>query len=151
MSEARAVQYAEKILSVHEVYDQARAAQKDLKEAQRAEVEWATTKRTLIEAMNDRTAVFTNGERGRLHELSATAFEQHMKTALQLDDALKALRHKYIEAQSEHDAAQAYVKETEFRCRMYGARMEQLGGLLTFYAATKNAAKVVANQVIRSV
>lgn len=136
----RAITYAEQNLHVHDVWDEAKEAQRDLREAQKAAVEYAQQKRTLIEAMNERTAQFTAAERGRLSDISATAFEQHLKTALQLDPALMRLRQEYSAAQSQHDLAEASVREAEFRCRMYAARMEELGGLLNFYAATKQAA-----------
>ncbi len=141
MSGDRSVSYAEGVLGVHDAYDRAKEAQADLKEAQRAVIEWADQKRQISEVIADRTADFTSDERAAHSTLSATAFEQHLKIALQHDADLKRLRSEYMVAQRNHDTAEAAIREAEFRCRTYGARMEELGGLLHFYAAVKTATR----------
>lgn len=129
--------YAEQVLGVHSVYDEAKAATADLKEAHKAVVEWAGQKRDLVESINDRTAVLTGELRATYNDMSATAFKPVLDNALQLDDDLKRLRRELASAQREHDRAEAAVREIEQVIRVLSTRMDELGGLLHFYAAVK--------------
>lgn len=135
--------YAEHVLGVHTVYDEAKAATADLKKAHKAVVEWAGQKRDLVESINDRTAVLTGELRAKYNDLSATAFKPVLDNALQLDEDLKRLRRELATAQKEHDRAEAAVREVEHTIRVKAARMDELGGLLHFYAATKSTRQQV--------
>ena len=136
-AEARAVNYAEQILLVHEVYAEAKEALKGLRHAQRAVIDLAAERRHLAETITDVEMVLAGETRGANPDLSQAAFERLMKEVLHKDDAMKRLRMKSLELQSKHEEAEAVVREHEFILRVKAARMEELGGLLAFYGATK--------------
>lgn len=141
--ESRAVNYAEQMLHVHEVYDEAKAALEGLRHAQRAVIDLAAERRQLNETMTDVEMVLAGETRAANPDLSQAAFERMMKEVLHADGDLKRLRARSMELQSKHEEAEAAVREHEFILRVKAARMEELGGLLAFYGASKSTKRHV--------
>lgn len=135
----RSITYAEGTLGVHDVYQEAKAALADLRHAQTALVEHLNSKRIVAEQLADREYELVSEERAKYHEMSATAFEPHMRKVKHEDPEMKRLRGDLSKIQYEIDTTEAAVREHEFTCKVKQARMEELGGLLNFYAAVKTA------------
>jgi hypothetical protein len=133
------VAYAENTLGVHQVWSAAEQTLADLATAQTAAVNTAAAKRVITEQIADRELEVTNDERSKYTDLSQTAFEKHLRGALQADPQMKELRKNLMEAQRHHDAAEANITQMEYTLRTQVARMEELSGLLNFYAAAKQA------------
>ena len=136
-TEARAINYAEQVLAVHDVYNEAKQATASLKHLFAAEAAYAARKRELAEAIADRTSMVTSELRAKYNDLSATAFKPVLDLALQDDPDLKRLRFQMVSTQHEHDKCSGEIKSTEAFVRVLTARMENLNGLLNFYAAVK--------------
>lgn len=133
------VQYAEQTLGVHTVYDQASALLAEVDGARADVVRTAHELRRLREQLADREADLVTDERVSNPDMSATAFEKHLPVAKQRDPELKKLRAQLIATQYDHDGFEAVVKVLDRKLDVAGARMAELGGLLQFFAAVKNA------------
>lgn len=139
--EARAMNYAEQNLGVHTVYSDARKLSEQLRLDNNAVTEWADQRRRINEALADREHVLVNQTRGKHPDDSVAAFDRRMKEVLQEDADMRRLRGEAMDAHMKHERAELQVRETEFQIRIATARMEELGGLLQFYGATKAAGK----------
>lgn len=137
MSGDRSILYAEQTLGVHDAYDAAKDGLTALRETQTAATEHAAQKRNLVEALEDQRFALVARERGIHPEMSATAFEQHMKEIVHTDVQAKHIRAEIAACQHQIDLAEAGTREHEFTIKVQAARLEELGGLLHFYAAVK--------------
>ena len=135
--ESRAMAYAEQRLQVHDVYDETRSAHADLREAHKALIDHEQQAAGVVESMADREHVLVSAERAANADMSATAFKEHMKEVSQIDPDMKRLRGELASAHREADRAKQAIREAELLIRVGTARMEELGGLLQFYAAVK--------------
>lgn len=133
------VQYAENVLGVHSVFDATKTALDGLTIHQRRLVELFAEKRALAEQYLQAEASLINSERGANPEMSQAAFDRHFKTTAALDDDLRDLRDQQHAVQNVIDSNEADLKVLEASLRMNVARMEELGGLLHFYAAARTA------------
>jgi len=135
----KAVRYAEDILEVHEVFDKASSVLEDMDRLRANITKLVSEKRELADKILDREAVLTIEERGNNPQMSATAFESHIKTARRNDAQLMIYRHQQREVQGgldESDSSLAHLKEVLETLR---ARMVELNGYLVYLAAAKNA------------
>jgi hypothetical protein len=132
---ARAVGYAHK-LGFQTAYDEAVTAESIIAEAHGEVLKANRNKRELADGILDRQADLAVEERGRLSELSATAFDAHMKVAIRNDGRLIELRAELSNASYQGEKAEQRAREAELTIRNRTARMMELGGYFQYLAAT---------------
>lgn len=137
--EAKAVAYAEGSLNVHAVYTEAQESLEALGKHQRTATDLTDTKRRLMVALDDREMELVSTERAANPDMSQAAFDRHIKLVLAADSEMVDYRSQVLDLQFKLDEANASVAHTEAHIKILTARMNELGGLLTFYAATKGA------------
>ena len=134
------VQYAEDVLNVHGVFDEAESVYIRYTTALDAHTDNVAAVRTLREGLADAEAEVSVRERAANPDQSVTAFEKHLKDVLRNDSEVRKIRHNLMEAQYAADQSEADIKRHDGKLKMLAARMEELGGLLNYFAATKMAA-----------
>ena len=140
------VTYAEQTLGVHDVYRKAEARLDELQAAQAAATDARRVIRMAKDELADREREITNERRAENHEMTDTAFKKAIKEWIAADKEHQRIQVKLREAESDRDAADADVKRHEHGVRVHAARMEELAGLLHFYAAVNQASIPNPNQ-----
>lgn len=119
------------------MWDDARTAMDNLHDALERETNATKQIRQLRDQINDREHQIVTGSRPAFIELSETAWNKKAKELFHDDPNLKELRQKIRDEEAKHDQAQADVKYCTTDCQMFASRMDELSGLLNFYAASK--------------
>lgn len=135
--EARAQAYVRDTLAVDAVNDDAEAALAALSEAHDRIADTAQRKRALVEEMETIELEITLRERAEQAELSQAAFERHIKPVLHRDPDLTALRRRLDEVTGEHERANLDARLLERTILVKSSRMQELAGVLAFYASVK--------------
>jgi hypothetical protein len=138
-AEGKAMAFAHDTLGVERVYEAATKAHNDLAAALERVVKTASDRRRIDDEITDHEMTIIAAERGRHADLSQAAFDKHIKQVLWDAPQLAELRSQRAEVQTAHERADADADLARGRIRLESARMEELGGLLTFYASTKFA------------
>lgn len=130
------VYYAEQDLQVHQVYtdaQDARASLQSILDRHKAitvdvrQTEWAITDRELdVEGTIDPSSAS-----------SKTALQEIVKNTLKFDKQLVELRQKLRALKAEQSDLEHEARLAEWDIKIKIARMQELNGLLSFYAATK--------------
>jgi hypothetical protein len=131
------VRYAEDTLGVHRTDAAVTERLGELAAANAVASGLHHQKRQIAERLLLAEADIVADERAANPEMSQAAFDRHIKTALALSTRCQALRGEQIEVQHQIDLAENGVREIEFHVRHGIARLEELGGLLRFYAAAR--------------
>lgn len=129
------VEYAERTLKVHGVYEQAENLLVELDYAHENHVRALSALRAAREGLADRQAAVTITERATHADLSQTAFEANLKLVLQTDPETRGARFDLSNAQATVDQTESQVRRLERHLDVASARLIELGGLLTFFAA----------------
>lgn len=132
-----AVQYAENTLGVHTPWSEAQTRLASHDSYTTAEVGAAALIRLLKDQIADYEAEVVSQWRADEPSLSATAFKQYVKDRLGVDTNWRKLRDDLTAHEVARDAAEAGRRHEEQGLRVLSARMEELAGLLHFYAAAK--------------
>jgi hypothetical protein len=141
-----AVQYAEEELGVHEVWQSHNDAIHNLL-VQRSSVDGhKATIRSLKEQMVDREFDLLSDLMNIDPDASATARNQVLKRVSHTDSLMGELRKDLATAESDLATAETVLRVTEAELRGTAARMEQLAGLLRFYAVSKEATLHKSNE-----
>lgn len=140
MAKPTPVEYAERTLGVHDVYREAVEAAEGLTKALDDRHTASNGIRDLTEALGQAEADLSVRERAANSEMSATAFDRHMKVAAQNDPDLQDLRHGLAQARASYDGADSRVKQYDTRVRIATARMEELSGYFHYLAVAKSTA-----------
>jgi hypothetical protein len=135
--ESRAIAYAETRLKVHEVYLESCKALRLAEEGRALVTTLSHNKRVLQDAMTDVEMQLVSTERAAFPDMSQAAFDRHIKAVVHGDPDMTTLRLKLLEDQHQLDQADDSLHQAELTVRVLTARMEELSGLLNFYAATK--------------
>ena len=138
-AQQRAIDFAKNVLGVDSVFDEARAAMDELEDRQETLHKTSTRRRNIEAEIADREIELIAEERANNLDLSQAAFDRHMKIVLQQDNQLLDLRTTREAHVSEHERAEYDADRAKLQVRLLSARMEELGGLLHFYAAVKIA------------
>lgn len=133
------IKYAEQELGVHQAYERAQAARQRFAKFAVTLNEANTAIRHIHEMMDDREQELVAEQRAANPEMSATAFKEHMKEVVHADESMKDFRKDLMDKQDSRDAAEISVEAAKYAMRVEAARLNELGGLLNFYAATKYA------------
>lgn len=140
----KSIAYAEDTLGVHEIY----AEVIDLENKLRGEsggllrqVALAESQVRLIEKdITERTIELRIESRGDNPDMSATAFEAHLKVVIASDEKLLKLNDDLEMAKQSADMIAAEAREVELAHRSRVARLNMLGGYLQYLAAAKASA-----------
>ena len=137
--EARARAHAEGYLGVERVYAAAKEACATMETA-RHECHVVNIQRKAVDSqIADREMRLVAEERAANAEMSAAAFDRHIKVVLHDDAELRSLRDKKDALTLQYEQADATADIAKIRAKVEASRMEELGGLLRFYAAVKEA------------
>lgn len=141
-SRTNPVHYAETTLGVHRVYEEAQKSLTKLGEASSELADASAQRRSLGEMQTEKEAELISAERAANPEMSATAFDAHIRQMFRAHPDMRKIRYLVGEAQNRVDAATAALRVHEAAVRTHSARMTELGGLLSFYAAAKSASRI---------
>lgn len=135
--EARAQAYVRDTLNADGIYAEAEAALAALAAAHERIASTATRKRGLLDEIETLELEITLRERADQAELSQAAFERYIKPVLGLDPNLVALRREVSVVTSEHEQAELDARLHERTAFVKSSRMQELAGVLAFYASVK--------------
>lgn len=131
------VQYAEDHLGVHEVWKEAERrliVHSDLTDQIK---ELNRRIRDAKDNLADREASIVADNGAAIVGMSKTAAKEHMKVVIDADPEIQRIRDQIATADAERAEADADLRHHDLGLKVLTARMQELGGLLEFYAAAK--------------
>lgn len=132
-------EYAEEYLGVHATHASALDSLGELDGALNERNIRAAEVRRLHDAIEDEEAHLMARIAADHSDVTATERERIFRERRRLDDAIMKMRDDLLVEQSALDIAEADLERVKYRLRVHVARMNELGGLLSLYAATKSA------------
>lgn len=129
------ITYAEGVLGVHSVWTEAESRLTAHGSAVLHRADLLALLRGNRADQADREATLLAEVTGKYAEQSDTARNRILKTVVHDDDAHRRLREGERELQAALDDVEANISHHEKGLSVLSARMVELGGLLTFYAA----------------
>lgn len=135
------VVYAERTLGVHIPWEQSQALLVERDELSRQLVTLRGTVRNLKTILEDRTMEIRSDAPSH-PEWPAKGVqerEKFVKVLIFLDESVQETNSNIEDAQEKLDSADARIKQIEVSLHVLTARMNELSGLLHFYAAAKAA------------
>lgn len=139
MGKQNPIAYAEDTLNVHGVHSEASQAYAALEEALDQYTELGRVIREVTDAIETREYDLVAAHRGENPDISQAALDRWLKEQVHKDETLSDLHRDLRTAQDGQAAKHAEVDKNKYRLRVLTARMNELGGLLTFLAAAKYA------------
>lgn len=139
MAGAKALKYAEDVLRVHSVYDEAKAL---VAEADKLRVSIANMRKLKATAETiylDAEYDFISDLRGANKDMSQTAFDKFAKQEVHRDPHLRSMRGDLAEEHHKIEQAEGNLSTVRNRIEITTARMHELGGYLAYLAAVKEA------------
>jgi chromosome segregation ATPase len=133
----KAIDYAEKTLGVHQVYEGCQAARNRLDETLTLLSESRDRRRELEFLVQDAEMEVASDEWSKHPEMAVGRMEKHLKIAIQSNDRCRELREQIAKLQGDIDGYEADVKVAETDVRIAVARLTELGGYLQYLAAIK--------------
>lgn len=137
----KALDYAEKNLGVHEVYEDVQRNLNDLDTLYSDLDKAQDRKRQLNEDIADREAELIGEKRGTHADMSDTGFRTRMKEWERSDTKLAELRGQLNSALGEIQGLEYDADLLKLKIKTGSARLEELGGYLHYLAAVKAAAR----------
>lgn len=138
--EGKAVKFAKDQLGVDEVYAEALDVHAKLEQSLTDIVRHSKEVRRLNDDIEAREVDVIIELRAANPDASGAAVERMAKEAYVSDQRLKELRETLRAEQHQHDLCQSAITASKYRLRILSARLNELGGLTAFYAATKGGA-----------
>ncbi len=138
MAKANPVEYAEETLGVHAVYEE---AVERLAKHEAAKTAYLTSLggiRYAEQQIESREAEIVSEQRGEHPDMGIQEFKLHVKTVGAGDDRMQELSSALTEEKANRDESEQDMRHHELGVRALTARMQELGGLLDFYAAAKS-------------
>lgn len=133
----KAMQYAENVLGVHTIYEDAKAAKNQLDEALTPLSESRDKLRELEYLLQEAELEVASEEWAKHPEMAVTRMEKHMKAAIWNNDRCRELREQLAKVRGDIDGFEADVKVAEAGVRIAAARLTELGGYFHYLAAIK--------------
>jgi hypothetical protein len=130
--------YAENDLGVHRVYEDTDQPLADLNEALDEYAKQSQRIRQANDRIEQTEYELASDLRGESPDLSQEALKRALKEKHRTDEQLVSMRGVIMDAQHKQEQAHARAEMAKYRLRVLSARMNELGGLLAFYAAVKN-------------
>lgn len=134
-----ALDYAENVLGVHKVSEEANKLLMDLDEFTGMVDQAIDKRRTLDDAVEARKMDLLIEERGQHADLSQAAMDKRLKERYHTDGTLRTLRNAHAAAAAEASGLELDIEVLKYRIKVKVARMEELSGYFNFLAAVKNA------------
>ena len=134
-----AIDYAETVVGVHTVWQEAQQCQERLDTATNTAVGAQAKRRFLDEQIENREMDLLIEERGKHPDHTEAAFTRHLKVVQHSDEELKRLKAERSAVAMAAIGADSAVDHERAVLRMLSARMEQQGGYFAYLAACKNA------------
>ncbi len=134
------VDYAEEVLGVHQVWDEANTRLAAHEEAKNTFLTSLSGIRYLEEQIAVREAAIVTEQRGEHPDMKIMEFKQHVATLLASDPDAMQHATDLREEKDTKERAEQDMRHHELGLRALTARMTELAGLLEFYAAAKQAA-----------
>lgn len=142
----KAIKYAEEKLKVHSVYDNAIKARNNLDECLDRLAEKRDKKRDLEERLKDLEMLIASEERGKHPDMSNAGMEAHLKIARNNNNDWREARERIIKTTSDIEGLEYDKVLFETDIKLAVARMNELGGLLNFFASIKNTQPIQPTQ-----
>ncbi len=142
------VEYAENTLGVHTVFAEAEARLLNYKAASDLILDLNGDIRSTKDNLVSREGVIIAEQGATTAGMTKVAAKEYLKEILDDDPEMGRLHDKLANLESERHVADADLRHEGLAVKMLTARMEELGGLLIFYAAAKrNASTTTSPQV----
>lgn len=138
----KALEYAERNLGVHKVYEEAQVAAARLAELRESVVTMRADRARAEQEYLDAEYDFVTTARADLQEMSQTAFDKHIKIAVHNHPKLRPLRADLAQRSTNLELQEAAVSRGRVDVEIAVARMSELGGYFAYLAAIKNAETV---------
>lgn len=122
--------YAEDVLGVHKVHEEAKAANGEQIDLNVALAGVKADRRRITEEIADREVEIWREARDRQPELSATALDAKSKHERRTDPTMQFLRQSLLEFQKREDDLEHKIRSCQNRISIASARMIQLGGYI---------------------
>lgn len=133
----KALQYAERDLGVHAVYEGARTTRDNL-DSVFTELAGLKDARRLQEAsIQEREMAIVADERGKHPDQSAAWMERHLKLAFGTDPELIGHRHNLSQILGDIEGREYDARIQEIDLKVAIARMNELGGYLNYLSVVK--------------
>lgn len=137
------VEYVENGLGAHKVWEDSQKVNAELHQAMRTRDALIVDARRLQDRLEARETELLDNLLGAYANMpkqpSQAQVERDLKSEVSHDEEHGAVRKAFSEAQSNRDAAVSEVRALEFQSRALTARMLEIGDVLKFYAACKDA------------
>lgn len=136
----KGLDYAENVLGVNRVYDEALEFRKELDSILTDLAAMRDKRRETESMLNDREQMVAADEWGKHPDMAVTRMEKHLKSALSNDDETRELREQLAKVVSDIEGLEfdRQIKETDIKIAV--SRLQELGGYLNYLAAIKQAA-----------
>ncbi len=134
-----ALKYAEDVLGVHRVYDEANALNDKLDATLNLLDKAIDERRNMDTEIADYEMDILIAERGKHPDHSEAAFARHLKEVHHKDEQLKRMRHFRNAKSGEVSGHELDIEYLKSQLKVKVARMEVLGGYLRFLAVIKEA------------
>jgi chromosome segregation ATPase len=133
----RAIDYAEHVLGVHSVANNAEAARNKLDETLTALSEERDKLNSVKDQITEIELEIIGDERGKHPDMAQTQMNQHVKIAFAHSGKLQSLKKQQREIESAIDGLQMDERMAEVDIKMCTARMIELGGYFQYLAIAK--------------
>jgi hypothetical protein len=134
-----ALDYAENVLGVHRVYDEANELNDELNKTLDLLDSAIDARRDMDEKIADYEMDLLIAERGKHPDHSEAAFARHLKEVHHKDAQLKMMRQVRNAKSGEVSGLELEIEYIKSQLKVKVARMEVLGGYFRFLAVTKEA------------
>ena len=137
MADKNPVAYAEQTLGVHKLWEDAQERFEKYEEALLHKANLQTGLRKLRDVQANREMEILQEGKAKYAEISATAFDKIYKTLIHEDSDHRELRENERSCQCDLDIVEAEISAHEYQLKLMNSRLQELGGLLNFYASAK--------------
>lgn len=132
------VKYAEEVLGVHEPWEEGQRRLEALGKNRAEKVDVRKAIRQLQSKIADREAdVVIEVQGASLGSETKTELDRRKKDAIRADPSLQDYRSELDDLRTTEDMLDSDIKHDEAGLAFLAARMTELGGLLSFYAAAR--------------
>lgn len=132
------VEYAEKDLGVHKVWEETQTRLERHAELTERLADLHQQITTYKEGLADRESIIISDQGAHIAGMTKTAAKEHMNQAILDDPEHLRIRNALSEAESFRWQYDIELKHHSMGLTVLAARMQELGGLLHFYAVTKS-------------
>lgn len=137
------MRYAEN-MGVHAVYEAAQEARRRWEQARNDLAVLRSERRNIDQRLTDREFEILSDERGRNPASSVAALERQVKSLVNSDAVHRAMRHEHDRLSSDIEATETVVHMAKIDIEIATARMQELGGYLSYLAELKRAETAAA-------